>query len=88
MNITHDPVKNAINKQKHQIDLSEIEGVFYDDNAITIEDSDHNEQRFITLGMDGLGRLLVVVYHYRGDSEVRIISARPAEPNERRTYEG
>jgi len=63
MNITHDPVKNKVNRKKHQIDLAEVEGVFYDDRAITVEDRDHDEERFVTLGLDGIGRLLVVAYH-------------------------
>ena len=87
MNITNDPVKNKINLQKHKIDLADVEGVFYDDRAITIEDRDHAEERFVTLGMDGFGRLLVVVYHYRDEDEIRVISARPAEPHERREYQ-
>jgi len=87
MNITNDPVKNQINVQKHGIDLADVEGVFYDELAITIEDRDHDEERFVTLGMDGFGRLLVVAYHYRGENEIRVISARPAEPHERRTYQ-
>jgi uncharacterized DUF497 family protein len=37
--------------------LSEINGIFYDDHAITIEDCDHDEERFVTLGMDDFGRL-------------------------------
>ncbi len=88
MKITFDPAKNKINCQKHQIDLADVEGVFYDDNAITLEDRDHGEERFVTLGVDGFGRLLVVAYHYRSEDEIRIISARSAEPHERRTYEG
>jgi hypothetical protein len=40
---------------------------FYDDQTITVEDRDHAEERFVTLGMDGFGRLLVVAYHYRGE---------------------
>jgi hypothetical protein len=32
------------------------------------------------------GRLLVVVYTYRGE-DIRIISARPAEPHENEQYE-
>jgi uncharacterized DUF497 family protein len=87
MNITNDPVKNQINLQKHKIDLADVEGVFYDDRAITIEDRDHAEERFVTLGIDGFGRLLVVVYHYRDEDEIRVISARPAEPHERREYQ-
>jgi uncharacterized DUF497 family protein len=38
MYITSDPVKNKVNVKKHRIDFSEVEGVFYDDRAITIED--------------------------------------------------
>jgi uncharacterized DUF497 family protein len=88
MNITNDPIKNNINRQKHQVDLAEVEAVFYDDHAITVEDRDHDEERFVTLGMDNFGQLLVVAYHYRGGDEIRVISARYAEPHERRTYEG
>jgi len=42
----------------------------------------------MTLGMDGFSRLLVVAYHYWGEDEIRIISARYAQPHELRTYEG
>ena len=52
-----------------------------------IEDRDHDEQRFITLGMDAFGRLLVVVYAYREPDAIRLISARQAESHERRQYE-
>ena len=86
MRITFDPIKNKTNRLKHRIDLTDVEGVFYDDNAITIEDKDHDEERFVTLGIDGFGRLLVVVYHYRNE-DIRVISARLAEPHERRAYE-
>jgi uncharacterized protein len=87
MDITNDPAKNKVNRQKHQIDLADIEGVFYDDRAITVEDRDHTEERFVSLGIDGFGRLLVVAYHYRGEDEIRVISARLAEPHERRAYQ-
>jgi len=87
MNITYDPAKNKINRQKHRIDLAEVEGIFYDDHAITIEDRDHAEERFVTLGMDGFARLLVVAYHYRGEDEIRVISARLAESHEQRIYQ-
>jgi len=36
--------------------------------------------------MGATGRLLAVVYTWRGD-KIRIISARPAEAHERREYE-
>ena len=63
--------------------------VFDDPYAITITDDEFHsdEQRFVTLGMGAAGRLLVVVYTWRGET-IRIISARPAEAHEREEYEG
>jgi len=45
------------------------------------------EERFVTIGMDALGRILVVVYTWRGE-RLRLISARKATPRERSEYEG
>ncbi|MBC3776930.1 BrnT family toxin [Pseudomonas sp. SWRI99] len=85
--IQYDKSKNAANKLKHKgISLAEAEPVFYDERALTLEDSDHDEQRWITVGLDGKGRLLVVAYSYRAANVVRIISARAASPSERRAY--
>lgn len=64
--ITFDPAKNKANRRKHGIDLANVEGVFHDPMALTREDRDHDEDRYITLGVDGFGRLLVVAYTYRG----------------------
>ena len=59
-----------------------------DDDALTMRDEDVDEEdRFITLGVDALGRLLVVAYTWR-DENVRVISAREATRRERLTYEG
>jgi uncharacterized DUF497 family protein len=55
--------------------------------AVTIEDTRHGEQRFVTVGSDLLGRILIVVYAYSGEEEIRLISARKATPRERRVYE-
>src|SRR5258705_13606418 len=60
--------------------------VLHDDYAITIPEEGADEERFVTTGMDALGRVLVVVYTWR-ESRVRIISARAATPRERRQYE-
>lgn len=54
---------------------------------MTITDERHAEDRFVTLGMDALGRLLVVTYTWRRE-RIRIISARKATRGERRQYEG
>ncbi|MEL1087730.1 MULTISPECIES: BrnT family toxin [Pseudomonas] len=85
--IQYDKSKNAANKLKHKgISLAEAEPVFHDERALTLEDNDHDEQRWITLGLDAKGRVLAVAYSYREANVVRIISARLATPSERRAY--
>jgi uncharacterized protein len=82
-----DPVKAAINRQKHGIRLSDAVAVLEDELARTAPDpSSDAEDRFIAIGMDALGRILVVVYTFRED-HIRIISARLADSRERRDYE-
>lgn len=87
MDIDFDPTKNAENLRKHGVDFADVEGVFYDEFALTDEDTTHGEQRFLTLGMDGFGRILVVCYTYRDPDTIRIISARKADPQQRKQYE-
>jgi len=54
--------------------------------AFTIEDPDsQGEQRFVTLGMDALGRVLVVV-HIQREERTRVISARKASRGEAVQY--
>jgi hypothetical protein len=83
-----DPIKAEANVRKHGVQFSEAQGVFSDDYAITVNDdeSDPNERRFITLGAGIKGRVLAVVYCYRGEN-IRIISARPAGRLECEQYE-
>jgi len=84
---TFDPKKNAANLKKHGIALSEGDGVLSDPLAVTIEDeSAQGEQRFVTLGANTFGSLMVVAWTPR-DEDVRIISVRKPTPKERRTYE-
>jgi len=60
--------------------------VFEDPNALTMEDGEHDEERFVTIGMDCFGRVLVVAYTWRGEN-IRIISARKATRPEVKQYE-
>ena len=84
---TFDPGKDAANRKKHGVSLTEGEGVLNDPLALTIEDSSSKgEQRFISIGMNVFGSLRVVVYALRGD-DARIISVRKPEPKEIRAYE-
>ena len=82
-----DPKKNAANVSKHGVSLVTGDGVLHDPLGITIEDSSAlDEQRWITVGANSLGSLMVVVWTERGD-DVRLISVRPATPKERKIYE-
>jgi uncharacterized protein len=81
-----DKNKAATNLDKHGIDFADAVAVFSDDLAITTLDQRFDEERFITIGLDALGRVLVVVYTWR-DREIRLISARSATRQERRQYE-
>ena len=61
--IQYHKAKNAANKLKHHgISLADTEPVFHDERALTFEDDHHSEQRWIIMGLDGKGRLLVVAY--------------------------
>ena len=82
-----DAAKAAANLRKHGVDFADAETALRDDMAMTVPDADPDGERFVTLGMDALGRLLVVVYEWRND-EPRLISARKATRAERRQYEG
>ncbi|MDB5971622.1 MAG: hypothetical protein JWQ90_4072 [Hydrocarboniphaga sp.] len=86
MGIEFDPDKANANLRKHKVSFSDAEQALRDDQAVTLEDPDaEGERRFVTLGMDALGRVLVVVHTPRGRN-VRLISARQASPGETRQY--
>jgi uncharacterized DUF497 family protein len=78
--------KAAANLRKHGIDFADAVSVFSDDLAITIPDERFDEERFVTIGVDAFGRVLVVVYTMR-DDEIRIISARKATRQEQQQYQ-
>ncbi|MGA2318018.1 MAG: BrnT family toxin [Thermodesulfobacteriota bacterium] len=82
-----DTKKAAANIRNHGIEFSHAATVLDDPMAVTIEDTRHGEQRFVTIGADILGKVLVVVYAYSGEEEIRLISARKATPKEGRVYE-
>jgi uncharacterized DUF497 family protein len=88
MKITWDSKKAASNQKNHDgVTFEEAKHVLLDPFALTREDSDsENEQRFVTLGMGGKNRILIVVYTY-GDATIRIISAWKANEPQRRRYE-
>ena len=82
-----DPAKAASNLKKHGVDFADAVLALDDDHCLTLEDTTaEEERRFVALGMDPFGVLLVVVFAPRSDA-TRIISARRATRTERRHYE-
>jgi uncharacterized protein len=88
VNFEWDPSKAAQNRRKHGVSFREAATVFADPLAVTYLDPDHSveEQRFLTVGMSNLGRLLIAAHADRGES-IRIISARRTTVRERTDYE-
>lgn len=83
-----EPDKAARNLRKHTVSFQEAATVFGDETGATVYDPDHSEAeaRFLTIGYSNRGRLLIVAHTDRGN-RIRIISARPLKPSERRQYE-
>ena len=80
-----DEDKAARNIQKHGVTFTEAETAFFDQQAVIIPDPKHSddEDREIIFGHSDRGRLLVVSYTSRPPN-LRIISARRADPHERK----
>jgi uncharacterized DUF497 family protein len=85
-----DENKNAINKAKHSgLSFEVAQYVFLDPNRLERRDESEGntsgEERRQTLGK--VGPIFFVVYTEEAEGK-RIITARPAERGERRSYEG
>jgi uncharacterized DUF497 family protein len=80
--------QGTLDIRKHGVRFADSVAVLEDEHALKMLDlRGHEEERWVTVGMDAVGRVLVVVYTWRGDS-VRLISVRKATARERRSYEG
>ena len=84
-----DPRKARSNEKKHGVSFEEAQSVFFDEQALLLEDSQprHEEKRFVLLGLSASLRLLVVVHALREGDVIRIISARKATRKETGEYE-
>ena len=66
VDIEFDPEKARSNQAKHDVSFADAEQALRDEFAVTIQDPDHHdEQRFLTPGMDAIGRILVVCHTLR-----------------------
>lgn len=83
-----DQNKAKKNRKIHGVSFDEASTAFKDTLSLTIYDPLHSEKedRFILIGNSIKNRLLVVIHTERGDN-IRIISARIANKNERKYYE-
>jgi len=78
--------KAARNRLKHGVDFADAAIALEDENALTVEDQGHSEQRFKSLGLGPGLKVLFVVHTLRGEDCIRIISARKADRSEVRQY--
>jgi uncharacterized protein len=86
MLVDWDPKKAASNFRKHRVRFADSVAVLEDEQAITLRDFEEEEERWVSIGSDSCGRILVVVYTVRAQ-RIRIISARSATRQERTQYE-
>ena len=89
-----DPAKARQNARKHRVTFERASTIFLDPDALSVFDQEHSqdEDRWITLGLDRDGTLLVVCHTYREETEfsarIRLFSARRATKNEALQYGG
>ena len=88
-----DAAKARQNARKHRVTFERGATIFSDQNALSLFDEEHSqdEDRWVTLGLDRTGTLLVVCHTYREETEtsarIRIILVRKATKNEAKQYE-
>ena len=88
-----DPIKAKKNLRKHRVSFDRAAEVFADPLAISIADEEHSkwEARWVTLGKDRSGGVLILIHTFEEVSveecKIRIISARKASKVETRQYE-
>lgn len=87
-----DPTKAKLNLKKHGIPFERAATIFMDPSALSDPDEEHSqdEERWLTLGLDKTGTLLVVCHTFREEKDtsalVRLFSARKATKTEAKQY--
>ena len=88
-----DPAKARKNLRKHRIAFERAATIFGDPKALSRFDDERGrlEERWVTMGIDRNGIILVVVHAFREElgegARVRLISARKAIKNQMKQYE-
>ncbi len=89
-----DPAKDKANVRKHKVSFRRAATIFRDPNQLSVYDEEHSEEeeeeRWITMGIDSGGILLVVVHMFEYIEpdlcEIRLIAARKTTRTETRQY--
>jgi hypothetical protein len=90
--IAGEPGKARQNEKKHGGTFERAASIFLDPQALSLFDEEHSqgENRWITIGLDRTGVLLVVCHTYREETEtlarIRIISGQKPTKNEAKPY--
>jgi len=85
--------KARANFRKHKIGFERAATIFRDPHLLSIPDEEHSntEERWITIGVDEKGSLIVISHTFvaigRTLAKIRIISARKATKREINQYE-
>jgi hypothetical protein len=88
-----DPIKAGENLRKHRISFDRAAEVLLDPLGVSIVDEEHSEreERWVTLGRDKRGRVVILIHTFvevsAEECRVRIISARKATKRETKQYE-
>ena len=91
-NFEWDSTKAKQNILEHGISFERASSIFLDPNALSIFDTEHSdyEDRWITMGVDKTGLLLIVSHTFIQDSDelvrIRIFSARKPTKKEAKQY--
>jgi uncharacterized DUF497 family protein len=92
-NLEWDPGKARENLRKHRVSFEHAAELFLDPLAVSALDEDHSEdeERWVTIGSDSRGRVLVLIHTFAevspGEAKIRMISARKATKSETRQDE-
>lgn len=88
-----DSRKAKSNIRKHKVDFERAATIFRDPNLLSIPDEEHSEseERWLTMGLDETGILLVISHTFKHSGakicRIRTISARKATATEEKQYE-
>lgn len=86
MEFEWDDDKNLSNIRKHGVSFETARQIFVRPTLVSVDDRhDYGEVRKISIGQTDAPSVIAVVHSERGGN-IRLISARPASRNERRTY--